>query len=528
MAAPSTHSVAHCVPQLLSPAAVAALVPDGARIAISGFASSGLAQAVLDAIIARHKEEDAPKNLTGYHASGQGSGWGFDRLAEAGMMSKIVGGHWGLMNHLRSRMIENEIESHNWPQGMIVRAFREMARGAKWGFTSTVGLGTYIDPRDLGGCMNEKARQAGSLISLEAAPDGSEILRYAPLPIDFSLIRGWRADALGNVSSGMEALSVSQLEIAMAARAQGGKVICQVRYHDRDRQFPVNEIAVPAFLIDYLVIADDPSHNHRQCEAYDEDSHLLGGTGHQIEVTYPPVPNGVRGWIGRRAAQEIKPGNVFNLGIGIPGEAVAPALLEAGRLGEATPTLESGAIGGVGIGGNNFGISINPQARIDQGAMFDFYHAGGLDITIMGAAEIGANGDINVSLFDGRPTGCGGFIDITQNTRRIVFCSTLTAGSLAIELEGDKLRVVQEGKYRKFVRKVHQVTFSAQQARQKGLDVMLVTERCVLTLDESGWTLVEIAPGMDLEKDILNQMDFRPRIFPDLKEMDISHFRPVR
>ena len=495
---------------------------------MTGFCSVGLAQAVMEAMVARHSAEGAPSNLTVYHAAGHASGWGCDLMAKAGLIGKVVGGHWGLMHEFRRKMMENEIEAHNWPQGMMVRAFREMARGNKWGFISPIGLGTFIDPRDWGGCINEKARTNGSLISLDTAPDGSEVLRYGFLPIDFSLIRGWTADAYGNISMGSEALSLSALDIALAARAQGGKVVCQVRRHETDRCFPANEIAIPGFLIDYLVIADAPSVNHRQCEHYDEDPLLLGGAGGaETEGGNPgtTVPDGPRGWIGRRAAMEIRPGDVFNLGIGIPGDSVTPALAESGRLQEAIPTLESGVIGGVGVGGNSFGVAVAPYSRMDQSAMFDFYHGGGLDITVMGAAEIGKNGDINVSLFNGRPTGCGGFIDITQNARRIVFCSTLTAGSLEIVFEGGRLRVLQEGKHRKFVEKVQQVTFSARQALQRGLEVMLVTERCVLKLEEGGWVLTEVAPGIDVETEILSQMDFRPRIAPELREMDACCFR---
>lgn len=515
------------VPALLTPACAAALIPDGARIAVSGFSSVGLAQAVMEAMVARNAAEGSPAELTLYHAAGHASGWGCDLLAQAGLIRKVVGGHWGLMHEFRRRMMENEIEAHNWPQGMIVRAIREMARGAKWGFTSTVGLGTFIDPRDSGGCMNEKARKNGSLVQLETAHDSSEVLRYTHLPIDFSLIRGWSADGYGNVRLGMEPLSLSQLDLALAARAQGGKVICQIRQHEPNRRYAADEIAIPGFLIDHLVLADAPARNHRQSEAYDADPHLLAGNdegaGEEMP-SLPPVPEGARGWIGRRAALEIRPGDVFNLGIGIPGDSVTPALAESGRLLDAIPTLESGVVGGVGLGGNNFGISVGPHSRMDQGAMFDFYHGGGLDVTVMGAAEIGANGDINVSLFNGRPTGCGGFIDITQNARRIVFCSTLTAGSLEIVCEDGKIRVVQEGKHRKFVAQVQQVTFSAEQALRRGLKVLLVTERCVMKLEEGGWLLTEIAPGIDLERDVLGQMNFLPRISSELREMDCACF----
>lgn len=517
--------------QRISPREAAALIPSGARIAVSGFCSMGLAKAVMDAMIARHEQEGAPNNLTVYHAAGHSTDWGCDSMAKAGLISKIVGGHWGLMHSLRQKMINNEIEAHNWPQGMIVRAFREMARGNRWGFLSRIGLGTFIDPRDWGGCMNEKARTSGSMLKLETAPDGSEALHYPAFPIDFALIRGWSADARGNVSLGKEPLSLSQLDIALATRAQGGKVICQIRREDLDRYYSVCETSIPHFLIDYLVLADAPSENHRQCEAYDDDDALLGGgpVTAAKSGSLPKVPEGPRGWIGRRAAMEIQPGDIFNLGIGIPGDTVTAALEEAGRLHLSTPTLEAGAIGGVGVGGNSFGTAINPEARLDQGAMFDFYHGGGLDITVMGAAEIDQHGDINVSLFNGRPTGCGGFIDITQSTPRVVFCSTFTAGDLDIALENGQLRILREGKHRKFVNKVQQITFSAQQAIARGLRVKVVTERCVFELGSTDgrghWVLTEIAPGIDLHRDILAHIDFCPVIAPALKTMDTSCFQ---
>lgn len=517
--------------QRLTPQEAAALIPTGARIAVSGFCSAGLAKAVMDAMIIRYQAEGAPHDLTIYHAAGHATDWGCDSMAAAGLIGKIVGGHWGLMHSLRHKMINNEIEAHNWPQGMIVRAFREMARGSQWGFLSRIGLGTFIDPRDWGGCMNEKARTTGSMIKLETAPDGAEALRYPPFPIDFALIRAWSADARGNVSLGMEPLSLSQIDIALAARACGGKVICQIRREELDKFYNVNESHLPSFLVDYLVIADAPHSNHRQSETFDEDDALLGSRESATPECKqsPKVPDGPRGWIGRRAAMEIHAGDVFNLGIGIPGDSVTPALAEAGRLSQTIPTLESGVIGGVGVGGGSFGIAVRPEARLDQGTMFDFYHAGGLDITVMGAAEIDVHGDINVSLFNGRPTGCGGFIDITQSASRIVFCSTLTAGDLDIALEEGRLRVVKEGKHRKFVKKVQQITFSAQQAIARGLQVVLVTERCVFELaSEAGkghWVLTEIAPGIDMERDILAHIDFCPVISPDLKPMSPDCFR---
>lgn len=502
-------------PQHLSAREAADLVPDGATIATAGFSMMGVAHSVHRALIERFQETGAPGNLTYVHAAGHSAGVGLDSLAPHGMVRKVIGGHWGLMPALRQKIAAEEIEAHNWPQGVVIGALRAAASGEKGGLRTRIGLGTFIDPRLSGGCANATAREAGSLIKLVQDGEG-ELLNYASIEPDVAFIRGWSADKLGNVSLGQEPLNLSNDVIAMASRHRGGKVICQVRYIEPDVVYPSHRVAIPGFMIDALVVAGNPSEEHRQCELFDNNPALVNeGESTDcptVKTEAPPVPNDPRGWIGRRAAQEIGDGDVFNLGIGIPGDTVGAALHEAGRLDKVVSTIESGLFGGIALGGVNFGCALYPCARLDQLTMFDMYHGGGLDVAIMGAAEIDAQGNINVSAFDGRAVGCGGFIDITQSARRVVFCTTLTAGGLEVTYEGGIMRIVQEGRHRKFVKAVNQITYSGRRALQTKQPALVVTERCVFELAEGGWQLIEIAPGIVPERDIFPHMDFQPTI----------------
>ncbi len=504
-------------PRILSAAEAAALIPNGAHIAVSGFGGTGVANTIHRALTERCARVDAPCKLTYIHAAGHILNQGGDLLAAHGMLDKVIGGHWGLMPALRQKISAEEVEAHNWPQGVVVDSFRAAACGKTAGLRSHIGLGTFVDPRQKGGCANERARRAGSLIRL-IKEDGQEILEYAPLKPDFALIRGWSADHLGNVSLGMEPVSLSIEYIAMATRRNGGQVICQVRTIDHNTTYSADRVTLPGFLIDVLVKAERPEVEHRQCEAFDINPAMINLES-KTSLETPKVPQGPRGWIGRRASMEVQSGNVLNLGIGIPGDVVGAALHETGRLEEVVSTLESGVFGGVALGGNNFGSSLYPHARLDQSSMFDLYHGGGLDIAIMGAAEIDVDGNINVSQFGGRATGCGGFIDITQSARRVVFCSTLTAGGLEASYENGKVCILKEGKHRKFIRKVEQITFNGSRAFSSKQSVILITERCVFDFYEKGWRLIEVAPGIDIEQQILSQMDFLPTISSSIKAM---------
>jgi propionate CoA-transferase len=502
------------------------LIPDGATIAVSGFSVMGLARSLHRALVERFQETASPRDITYIHAAGFAPGTGLDELAPHGMVKKVIGGHWGLMPALRKCVAEETIEAHNWPQGIVIGALRAAASGEKNGLRTRIGLGTFIDPRQQGGCANETARSAGSLIRL-ADQDGEEILNYAPLKPDVALIRGWSADRLGNVSLGMEPLNLSSDMIAMAARNHNGKVLCQVRYIEDDVIYPSHQVAIPGFMIDALVISDNPEAEHRQCSAFDINPALVNENEDKstfATAELPSVPAGSRGWIGRCAAMEIHDGDVFNLGIGIPGDTISAALQEAGRLGNAVSTIESGMFGGIALGGLDFGCALYPCARTDQLTMFDMYHGGGLDVAVMGAAQIDETGNINVSQFNNRAVGCGGFIDITQSAKRVVFCSTLTVGDLETTFEDDEVKIHKEGQHRKFVSRVGQITFNGKRALQSQQKVLLVTERCVFKLTESGWMIIEVAPGISIENDILPQMDFAPLISSCCGAMPLSCF----
>ncbi len=512
------------IPPVLPAREAVELIQDGDMLAASGFGVMGVAHTVHRVLLERFQETGHPNNLTYVHAAGHYLEGGLELLAPHGMVSRVIGGHWGMMPELRRVIVEEKIEAHNWPQGVVIGSLRAAASGERGGLRSPIGLGTFVDPRQTGGCANATARQSGSKIRV-VEQDGSELLQYDPLKPNVALIRGWSADKLGNVALGMEPLNLSIDVIAMAARHNGGKVICQVRHIDHDKVYPSHQVAVPGFMIDALVVAENPSQEHRQSFSYDADPALINdGNEDRPQCPLPAVPEGPRGWIGRRAAMEIAANDVLNLGIGIPGDAVGAALSEAGRVGEVVPTIESGLFGGIALGDLNFGVALYPNARIDQVAMFDMYHGGGLDIAIMGAAQLDEHGNINVSQFNNRAVGCGGFVDITQSARRVVFCTTFTSSGLEAEFKDGTLRIVTEGRHRKFVRQVEQITFNSQLALEKGQPVTVVTERCVFRLIPAGWELIEIAPGIEIERDILPLLDFMPHISPDLKTMPVCCF----
>ncbi len=524
---PATGAICSNVrPARLSAREAVALISDNATIAVSGFAMMGLAHSLHRALLERFLETSAPRNLTYIHAAGHLPQTGLDLLASHdGLVGKVIGGHWGLMPTLREKISAEKLEAHNWPQGVVIGALRAAASGEKNGLRTRIGVGTFIDPRQSGGCANQTAQSAGSMIRL-VEQDGEELLNYAPLAPNVALIRGWSADKLGNVSLGMEPLNLSSDIIAMATRNNGGQVLCQVRFIEEDVIYPSHRVAIPGFMIDGLIVSENPSRDHRQCEMFDvnpalvNEENVRSSAGSTPDVVQMPlVPAGVRGWIGRRAAMEIRDGEVFNLGIGIPGDTVGAALHEGQRLERVIATIESGLFGGIALGGVNFGCALFPCARLDQAAMFDLYHGGGLDIAFMGAAEIDEVGNINVSQFDGRAVGCGGFIDITQSARRVVFCTTLTASGLEARWEKHAVVIAREGRNRKFVQRVGQVTFNGKRALALGQSVLVVTERCVFEWSGKGWTIIEVAPGIEVERDVFPHLDFAPQVATDCHVM---------
>ena len=511
---------ANTVP-VISAEEAAKMIQDQDMVAFCG-AGGGIteATALIDALAERYRDTGEPKDLSFWHSTGLGdrADRGMSPLAQKGLVKRAIGGHWGQSPRLADMCDRNEIEAYNLPMGIMSQLMRAGASGQP-GVISHVGLGTFLDPRQQGGKMNSVTEE--DLIELIVV-DGKEYLFYKVSLPDVAFIRGTTADTEGYVSMEDEIAYVDNLATAMAVHNHGGKVICQVQKVVKAGTLHPKRVHIPGYLVDALVVVPE------QQQLYGAPlNRFMSGDYIEDLDNVTPVPLTERKVIARRGVMEIQAGDVGNLGVGMA-DGIGVIAREEGISEQFTLTVETGPIGGVSAQGIYFGASVNMKAMVDMPSQFDFYDGGGLDICFLSFAEVDRAGNVNVHKFNGKAMGTGGFVNICQNAKKVVFLGTLKAGGLKVAIENEAVKIQQEGRFVKFVEQVPEITFNAPAAAEEGKQVLYITERGVFHLTKEGIELIEIAPGLDVEKDVIAHMGFRPLISSGLKAMDARLFREER
>lgn len=503
---------------LITPEEAAGLVRDGDTLAVGGNGGTGVPEAVLEALEQRFLATQAPRGLTLFHVTGIGAVTekGLCRLAHGGLIARVFGGNFGLQIPFMKLIREEQVEGYNFPQGVMAQMCRALA-AKQPGVVTHVGLHTYMDPRQEGGRMN--ARTVEPMVELVELAGREWLFYRAPTP-NVAFLRGTSADEDGYVSMEHEATTREDLSLAQAVHNAGGTVICQVKRIVKRGTLNPHMVKIPGFLIDHVVLA--PEQMQTYATAYDPSR--SGETRVPISsLQLDPLTD--RRVIARRAAFQLRPGDVVNLGVGI--SAMIPNVAAEEGIEEImTLTVESGVVGGVPGYAREFGTAYNPRAILDQPYQFDFYDGGGLTCAFLSFAEVDGEGNVNVTRFGDRYDGSGGFINITQNAQRLVFSGSLTGGGLDAVVVDGRLDIRRDGKFQKFVPAVGQVSFNGRLAREQGKDVTFVSERAVFRIEKEGLMLIEIAPGVRLQEDVLDRIGFTPRIASDLRRMDRRIFRP--
>lgn len=502
----------------------AKLIPDSATIGVAGIGLAGWPEEIAVAIAESYKETGHPCDLTMKQGSAMGD-WkerGMTRLGLEGLVTRWSAAHIGSAFAMNDLVIANKMACHCLPQGVIVNLWREIA-AHRPGLMTKIGLGTFVDPRLEGGKMNEITTE--DLVEVKEL-DGEEYLFYKAFPLHVALLRGTTADENGNITFEKESVLNEGLVVAQAAKNSGGIVIVQVEYMAKKGSLHPKEVKIPGALVDYVVVATDKNACWQTEGTYYEPA--FAGNLKKPLSALPIVPLCERKVIARRCAAELKKGDIINLGVGIPTD-VASIVAEEGGLEHITLTTESGAFGGIPASMPNFGSSYNAEANIDHGYIFDFYDGGGIDVAVLGLAQADQHGNINVSKFSipgkgVKLTGPGGFINISQSSKKVIFAGTFMA-KCKEEIKDGKLHIIEEGRNKKFLKQVEQITFSGNYALHSGQEVLYITERGVFKLINGKMTLIEIAPGIDVQRDIIEQMDFMPEVASDLKQMDASLFQ---
>lgn len=498
----------------------ARLVQDGDTLVTGGFVGNCLPEALSKALEERFLTTGKPNDLTLFYASSNGNrdGTGGDHYAHKGLLKRVIIAHYNTAPKLGAMCLRNECEAYNIPQGALVFLMRDIA-GRRPGTITHVGLDTFVDPRNGGGKVNSITTE--DMIELVNI-DGQEKLFYKAFPVSIAFIRGTYADIYGNVTAEKEAATTELTSIAQAVKNNGGKVIVQVEKVVQAGTLDPRLVKVPGIYVDSVVVADP--RDHEQSIGKEFDPAICGQARAHLDDSVEPIPLDLKKIIGRRAAMELQRDTVVNLGVGAP-EYIAQVANEEGITDFMTLTVESGVIGGIPQGGARFGSAVNPDAIIDQAYQFDFYDGGGLDMAFLGLAQCDEAGNINVSRFGPKIPGCGGFISITQNAKKVFFCGVFRAGGLKGRVENGNLVIDREGAESKFLKHVEQVTFSGNYANKTGQSVRYITERCVFELRKDGLYLIEVAPGIDIKSQIIDLMDFEPKLDENIKIMDARLFR---
>lgn len=495
------------------------VVRSGDTLLIGG---SGGGHAVPEALLAalehRFLAEGFPRDITAVHPVGLGDSrtQGAQHLAPEGLLKRSVAGTFVNSPKISDLAIADKIEAYTLPQGALSQLMREMAAGRP-GLLTKTGLHTFVDPRHGGGRQSRRATE-----DLVERVDfrGEDYLFYKPFKVDVCFLRGTTADEDGNVTMEQEAVFLEMLSEAQATKRQGGIVVVQVKRMASRGSLPAKHVKIPGILVDLVVVEPE------QRQTY--DTYFSPSYAGELKVPLadiPVLPLDARKVIARRAALELFPGAICNLGAGVF-TGIANVAAEEGVLDAVCLTNEQGCIGGAPASGNEAGAARNYAALVDQPYQFDFYDGGGLDLAFLSFAEVDRVGNVNVSRFANRIIGPGGFINISQNAKTVIFGGTFSAGGSAIDWPDGTTRITHDGPGQKFVETVEQITYSGPYGRERGQPVLYVTERAVFRLAADGLELIEIAPGIDLERDIFARMAFRPSVAPDLKTMDARLFRP--
>lgn len=503
------------------------LIKSNDTIGVSGSGGSGSPEASLKALVNRYRKTKYPKNLTVVAGIIPGNltndDVGLNCLAEPGLTGKAICGHYGKSIKFQEAVEENQFPAFGIPLGVYTHLLRAIA-GKKPGVVTHIGLNTFVDPRLEGARLNKKAEEVDPIVEVIKI-GGEENLIYKSFPIQVALIKATYSDTKGNLSLEWEPIIGEQFELAAATHNSGGIVIAEVEKIVDYGTLKAKDVAIPERLVDYVIVSPPD----KSLGEYNVPKHIPGLVGKKkIELSeIPPMKMSLKKICARRAMMELRKNALVNLGVGMP-EFVANVLNEEGGISDMTISVETGITGGVAQSGVTFGIAYNPDSIIPDANMFDLYDGGMLDCAVLGLAEVDKEGNVNVSKFGKRAFGPGGFINITQNTKKIVFIGAFTSDGLDVQVNTRGLKIKNEGKIKKFVNQVQQISFSAKNAIKNKQVIIYVTERAVFKLTPKGVELIEIAPNVDLKKDILGNMEFKPIISKTLKTMDKKIFNPKK